>query len=106
MNKEDIMRYYAWVGQEAEKINSDGCTVVSEMFRPCCLEHDLAYRHKKDPRVAYLYGWEKAPAITRGEADKRFRECMTVASPLKKFSPLAYIRWLGVRVGGWFGWNK
>lgn len=106
MDHEGLMKYKAWVETEAKKINSDGCTIVSELFHPCCLEHDLGYHYKKDPRIAYLYGWDKAPAIPRGEVDKRFRNCMQMSSPLKDYSPIAWIRWLGVRAGGWVPWMR
>lgn len=98
------MTYEEWVVEQATKLNSDGCTVVSELYHWCCLEHDLGYRWEFDPRVYFETG-EKVP-IKRSEVDHRFRECIQSKSPLHKFSPVSWIRWIGVRVGGFFLWKK
>ena len=97
--------YQRWVEAEAKKVNSDGCTVVSELFHICCLEHDLGYRHGRCPRSAFVVGWDRARTIDRAEVDRRFRDCIRAHSALGRFSPIAYVRWLGVRMFGWFAWK-
>ena len=97
-------KYIKWVEAEAARLESDGCTLVSELYQWACFEHDLAYRTKKDPRVAFQVGWENAPTISRRDADDRFKSSMQLMSPLGRWSPISYIRWAGVRVGGWFRW--
>lgn len=113
MKRKRTTPYDVWVENEAKAIESDGCTLVSELFHHCCSEHDLAYRLKKDPRKAYLYWikrcvnyWDLAKPITRAEADRRFRECMQSHSTFGKFSPVAWVRWAGVRMFGQGAWSK
>lgn len=107
------MAYKEWIASEAKAIGSDGCTVVSELFQWCCFEHDLAYTWKKDPRRAYALHrsrdknpWNNAPPISREEADLRFRECIQKGSHFGKLSPVSWIRWVGVRIGGLWAWEK
>jgi len=106
--------YWDFVRVEAKHIGSDGCTLVSELFRDCCLEHDLSYYCGKDPRSAYRFYrnlcaghdyWYFADAIERSEADDRFKKCIQDRSKLGKWSPISWVRWLGVKVGGWKPWN-
>lgn len=97
--------YWEWVKEEAELVGSDGCSWVSELYQVCCYEHDLAYRYGKDPRQAYLKDWTRAGFIDRAEADRRFRDCIRAHSALGAFSPLAFVRWIGVRIGGWWAWK-
>lgn len=97
--------YIKWVIEQAKLVGSDGCTVVADIYLPCCYEHDLGYHYGKDPRQAFRYGWDRAAFISRGEVDKRFRECIQAGSPVGKWSPVSYIRWLGVRIGGWWAWK-
>jgi hypothetical protein len=99
------MTYKDWVQHEASIINSDGCTAVSELYHYCCLEHDLGYHYGRDPRVAHERGWQAAPPINRSEVDKRFRQCIQSHSKLGKWSPVSWIRYAGVRVGGYFLWK-
>ncbi len=94
--------YEKWVIDTAARLKSDGCTVVSEIFHWCCLEHDIAYRLGLDPRALYV---GRTKSIERREADARFRRCMQHRSKLGKASPIALVRWLGVRLGGWWGYN-
>lgn len=104
--------YWSFIEKEATALKSDGCTLVSELFHICCLEHDCAYKLHKDPRDAYRYFeqgctnyWDLASPISRGEADKRFRKCMQERSKLGRFSPVSWLRWVGVRVGASRAWN-
>lgn len=98
--------YVEWIKSEAQKINSDGCTAVSEWNKWCCFEHDLGCHYKKDPRKAfelYLYGlsdvWAMAPEMSRREADKRFAKCnLSNARDLVGFVRTG-IRYIGVRIG-------
>lgn len=93
------MTYEEWVIKHAKRINSDGCTAVSEWNHWCCLEHDLACHYGKDPREAYKVGWKDAPPLSRAEADKRFWKCNREASPTLWGKLRADIRYLGVRLG-------
>ena len=104
--------YWDWIRSEAKFIKSDGCTLVSELFRKCCLQHDLAYYYAKDPRDAYLKmllghtdNWSVASSITRKQADGQFKSCIRGCSKLGKWSPIGLVRWLGVRIGAQSAWN-
>jgi hypothetical protein len=72
-------------------IKSDGCTVVSELYHECCVVHDLGYKFGIDP-------WGNP--LERGQIDHNFRTCMESRSKLGRFQPVAWGRWLGVRVFG------
>jgi hypothetical protein len=91
--------YWDLVRAKAKELNSDGCTVVADIYVDCCFEHDLAYR-----TGLTVYG----DPITRKEADVRFRKCIQSHSKLGKFSPLSWVRYAGVRLGRLFGipYNK
>jgi len=95
------LAYKVWVRSEAKKIGADGCSVVSEWNQDACLEHDLAYHYKKDPKHAYDVGWEKARDISKWRADGRFWMNNARKSPTR-----ATIRYLGVTLGGWGAWLK
>lgn len=82
----------------AEKLNADGCSGVPDLwFRLCCYDHDICYRTGKTA--------EDEP-ITRWEADKRFRQCMTTVSPVGRASPVSWLYWVGVRIFGGAAWNR
>lgn len=76
---------------KAKELNADGCTGVSELYRECCLLHDVYYRLGKD-----LEGH----TVTRAEADRALRLCIQSRSPFGKFSPISWVRWAGTRVFG------
>lgn len=99
------LSYQEWVRREAEAVRSDGCTSLTQWYRDCCLEHDLAYRHGKDPQDAYLRCllgqpdyWRQAQPISRRAADLRLSQCMQRQSPFSLLDPLSYIRFAGVRL--------
>lgn len=94
--------YWAWLRREAESRGFDGCTGVSELYHLCCLEHDFAYRTGLCPR-AYFVGRYVQP--TRRATDARFRRCMQEMSPLGVASPVALIRWIGVRLLAGRAWK-
>ena len=98
--------YEEWVKYEASVIKSDGCSKVTDIHKFCCLEHDLAYYYGRNPKHAFVVGWDKAQKVTRGDADTAFRRCNQYFSEFKLYSPMALWRWVGVRVGGWNAWNK
>jgi hypothetical protein len=85
--------YWDHVYAEGARLNSDGCSYVSEAFHQCCVEHDGHYRRGT---------WINGKPITRKEADARFRECMQMRSRFGKLSPMAWWRWAGVRIFGRF----
>lgn len=104
--------YWSWVESEAALVKTDGCSKVSGAFRRCCLQHDLAYRYARDPVDAYrryvdgdpAY-WFNAERTTRATADADLRRCMQSQSKAGFWSPLALIRWLGLKVGGQGAWD-
>jgi hypothetical protein len=108
--------YADFVKSEALWIDADGCSGPAAGFRViCCLEHDLAYYYGRDPRAAYrgwrdgvsfALVWTVAPPIDREEVDRRFRTCLQNEASLGKYSPMAWWRWAGVRIGGSRAWNK
>jgi hypothetical protein len=90
--------YWLWIREEAARIKSDGCTLVSQLKQDCCFEHDLAYYYGKDPLDAFYVGWPAARKITKAEADKEFAACCG--------KPISLWRYPGVTIGGWFSWIK
>lgn len=110
-----VPTYWEWIRNEADAIGTDGCSAVSGIHVECCFEHDLAYRHAKDPRDAYRKSydpdvfpgehWTVAKPIDREEADRRFRQCHRNRSLFGNYSPMAFWRWAGVRVGGQSRWD-
>lgn len=104
-----IAAYYAWCTAEAKKINSDGCTAVSEWHQQCCFEHDLGIHYKKDPRAAFALAiqgipnpWDLAPELSRREDDKRFAECNFKFSKSWKDKLRTGVRYIGVRLGAFW----
>jgi hypothetical protein len=92
----DDWEYWAEVYRRAEAVGSDGCSVVSEIYRDACVEHDVHYRTGRT-----IHG----DSLTRREADAIFWERMVDLSPLRWFSPVAWLRWLGVRIGAGRAWR-
>jgi hypothetical protein len=94
--------YWQRVKQHARALRGDGCSGVPDVWgRPCCDEHDVAYRCHNDP---------DGQLITRAQADARFRRCLASRSPLRHLglafaSPLAWLYWLGVRLFGRRAWR-
>lgn len=114
MTSKKVFLYWDWIEAEAKAINSDGCTLVTELFRPCCLQHDLGYYWAKDPRDAYVKWlqlaienpWQEARTVGRDEVDIQFRDCIQSKSRVEHFSPISWLRYVGVRIGGWWAWRK
>lgn len=76
--------------QKALAIHADGCTKVTQAFKPCCLLHDVLWSLCKT----------EDEFLT---ADRLFRRCIQQRSRLGRFSPLSHIRYFGVRTfGRWF----
>ena len=103
VDPEKCPKYRAWLEEWAREVKSDGCTGVPDFNKLCCLQHDYCYQTHTDPRAAYQ---GKVVPITRGEADKMFRLCNQSESFLHKVSPMAWWRWVGVRIGGRKAWDK
>jgi hypothetical protein len=100
--------YWKHVRKKAKELNSDGCTLVTELYQDCCLEHDVHYRTGWKWTVAYTRDGEVfrgVRRITRAEADERFRLCIQSRSRFGRWSPIAAIRWVGVRALGWAVWR-
>lgn len=87
----------ALIRSKAEELKSDGCTAVTQLLKICCLEHDIYYRTHRDL---------KGNPLTRGEADVKFRQCMQSRSRVGKGSPIAIVRWLGVKLFAKRAWRK
>ena len=77
-------------------IDSDGCTGVPDFYKEECIKHDFYYRthHNFEGKL-----------ITRDIADKLFLEGIRNKSKLGKFSPMAFWRYLGVRLCGKSAWE-
>lgn len=82
-------RYWERVRDKAGELGTDGCSYVSGAYVECCMEHDIFYRTGRT-----LDG----KPITKREADARLRACMQSRSRLGFFSPLAWLRWTGLRL--------
>jgi hypothetical protein len=83
--------YWQLVRDIAEAIESDGCTGVIDFHLNCCLEHDIAYQMGCD-----VFG----QPLSRAEADATLRRCIQAQSRFGVWSPMAWVRWLGVRFFG------
>ena len=94
--------YWERVKAHARALGGDGCSAVPDLWvRVCCDEHDGVYRTHQD-----LDGH----LVTRAESDARFRRCIASRSPLRALglefaSPLAWLYWAGVRLGGRRAWR-
>lgn len=86
-----LSRYRSRVKNIATLLKSDGCSHVTQAYQMGCLEHDIHYRTGKD-----VY---RKP-VTRAEADTYLRWYVQMESPLGALSPMAWIRWVGVRLFG------
>lgn len=108
-----VAAYKRWVESEAQKIGSDGCTLVSEWHQWCCFEHDLGCHYLKDAKKAFeIYlktssqglgvdPWALAPEMSRRQVDKRFAECNLASAKGLKDKLRAGVRYIGVRIGAW-----
>lgn len=83
--------YWLAIEAEATRRLSDGCTAVKDYHVLCCYEHDLHWNgHRLD-----------GTPISRGQANKEFRQCIQGRSKLGRFSPLSWWRWAGVTFWSW-----
>ncbi len=74
-------------------LENDGCSSAPDFnFKECCVEHDYYYRNP-----------EEDTGVSRGEADKRLRQCIQKRWKLL-FMPWIY--WGFVRAAGWIPWRK
>lgn len=87
-------KYWELVRTIAKSINSDGCTVVLDVFVDCCYEHDIHFRFGR--KIRLLSGKADGEKLTFNEANQSFKKCIQQNSWLKRWSPLAYIRYKGV----------
>lgn len=84
MVKDDA--YWQAITDEAKRRGSDGCTVVKDFHQVCCYEHDI---HWNGTRL-------DGTPISRAQANREFRQCIQSRSKLGRFSPLSWLRWVGV----------
>lgn len=86
----DDVGWWDTLTQKALAINADGCTKVTQAFKPCCFLHDLLWSQARNEDEFKT-------------ADQLFRRCIQQRSRLGRFSPLSHIRYVGVRTfGRWF----
>jgi len=88
--------YEELVRGKAASIGADGCTGVPDFYLLGCLEHDIAYRTHCDPLGA---------AITKAEADLRFKWYIQQHSWFGSWSPMAWWRWGAVKHFADRAWN-
>ena len=88
--------YWVLVREASYDLDSDGCTGIPDFYLDACLEHDVHYR---------THRWIDGTPIVRAEADARFRQVMQSRSMLGTASPMAWWRWLGVRLMGRWAWK-
>lgn len=84
-------QYWALVVRCARAVEADGCSGVPDFYRECCDAHDVAYR-----TGANALG---APRTQR-DADRELRECIQARSPWGNWSPMAWWRWVVLRLVG------
>lgn len=66
---------------------SDACTCAPDLdVADCCRAHDRAYEQQ---------------LVSRADADRELRACIARSRPV-----VAWIYWLGVRLGGWVAWRR
>jgi hypothetical protein len=88
--------YWERLRRWAELYGSDGCTGVPEYYHESCVEHDYHYRYAKT-----MYGDD----VSFEQANQRFRDAIQMRSRLRWFSPVSWVRWLGVKYFGKHIWN-
>lgn len=87
----DDVSWWDTLTQKALSIESDGCTKVTQLYKPCCYLHDLLWREFCQDEKDYA------------AADLLFLRCMQAHSPRGRWGLLPYIRYAGVRtLGRWF----
>jgi len=105
--------YLTWIHAQAAEINADGCTGVTGFKLECCEQHDVEGYYGKDAHDAYrlhksgsAWPWSEAKPITFEQWNAKFRRCLQARSKLGRYSPMAWWRWIGVRVGARRAWNE
>lgn len=90
--------YRASVRHRAAELKADGCSgpALDAFYRDACLEHDIHYRTGRT-----LDG----QPLTRAQADATFRRRMQAMSPVGVLSPMAWWRWVAVRLFGGSSWR-
>lgn len=89
--------YWERVHLVANRLGSDGCTGVADIFIDACFEHDIHWRTGET-----VYG----VTITTAQANRRFRKVIQSRSRLGAFSPVSWVRFLGVSIGAHFLQHK
>jgi hypothetical protein len=89
--------YWSDVYTCAMAVDTDGCSGVADWLKWTCWEHDYHYR-----RHRMIFG----RPLTRAEADKIFRVRIQQGSGFGVLSPIAWLRWLGVRLFGGNAWRQ
>jgi hypothetical protein len=97
VNKRFTEEYCDWLRKQARIYGFDGCTFASELYQVACYEHDFHFRFGCDR-------W--GDPVTRADADRMLREAVQELSPLGKFSPVSWLRWMATRAFSWKAWNK
>lgn len=89
--------YWEKVAFVSRALKTDGCSGPAlEVYTRACYEHDIHYRTGQT-----IYG----RTLTRADADAVFRERHQELSALGVWCPMAWWRWLGVRLFGGSSWR-
>lgn len=89
--------YYERLREIADEKGFDGCTMATGARKDCCAEHDFHYRYH-----IRLSG----EPITRKEADDILLRCMQRRGWFGWWSPVAWGRFVAVRLFGAKAWEK
>ena len=96
MERLDDPSFWEEVEWTAAVLKANGCSGVPEFYHQACLLHDCYYRLGVD----FTY-----QSITRREADSRFNWAIRARSRFGRMSPMAWWRWVGVRLFGGSSWD-
>jgi hypothetical protein len=103
--KETVVDYWDAVRRKAQEIKSDGCTVVADIYVDCCFEHDIHFYFGR--KISPTTGEIEENPISFLEANATLRNCIMKHSRFGRWSPLAWIRYIGVTtVFGLKIWNR
>jgi|TARA_Y100000034_G_scaffold135929_1_gene209845 hypothetical protein len=89
--------YWRAIDLWALDLDSDGCTGVPDWFLYSCKEHDCHFRTHKTM---------EGKRITFEEANYCMRRRIQQGSIFGTWSPISWIRWMGVNLLGRSAWEK
>lgn len=99
----------------ARRLGADGCSgPASELYRAACLEHDVHYRTRQTVASvaagnANRSGFVPRPGsfeiVSRRQADWLMLCSSMTRSPVRWLDPIAWFRFLVLRLCGWKAWR-